>query len=586
MFVCLCICFRDETDSNGLWIRLYKAFSYGDVLITLGTGKMSSETESHLGLAGEHDYAVLDLKQVNGKKLLLIKNAWLRATARKGYRSPERAFNETVDDHDSDMDDDDWASAPSALSADDQHAMISRSHKSSHSDQLSPGTFWMELNSVFQDFDCIYLNWNPGLFKHRQDIHFTWDLGSESTNGRSPPGSFNNNPQYVVESVQGGVVWLLLCKHFADKPQDKLLAPTGEAQGFISLYAFANHGKRVSLSKGALKQGPYVDSFQTLLAMELTAQLAYTIAVSEDALPASLNTFTLSVFSNSPVRFAPAERQYSKNTSVTGSWGQSTAGGNASSATYSQNPQFKLNIGSPSPISLLLETFTEHLSVHVKILHGRGLRVYSPTSRDIIVDSGEYRRGCALAEFPILDAGSYTVICSTFEAGQRGSFTLSVGTEVNAQLSLIPREGGGRMQTRLADASFGVGVRAIAAPLEPRRLTRLNLKAQHVRPSTSVLASEAGSPNSPLRLTIQLGRGPTRQILIASAGGMYSDAVSGVKTEDVDLKPDQVRRHDMWLILERLAGVSLVSKIEERVSVEFFTDVIDPLAVGVWRDWE
>jgi len=565
---------------------VYKSFSYGDVLVTIGTGKMSQETESNLGLAGEHDYAVLDLKEVNGKKLLLIKNAWLKATAWKGYRVAEQAPNEATETHNSDLDDDEWASAPSAVSDDEPNGIISRLNKSTKSDDLSPGTFWMELDSVFQDFECIYLNWNPGLFKHRQDIHFTWDLSLESTNGRSPQGSFNSNPQYVVDSSLGGVVWLLLCKHVGDKPQEKPHSPTGEGQGFISLYAFANHGKRVSLSKGALKQGPYVDSLQTLLALELTPRLPYTIVVSEEALPASLNTFTLSAFSSSPVGLATAERQYSKRISVKASWTQSTAGGNASSSTYSQNPQFKLNLQSPSPISLLLETFTEDLSVHVKLLHGHGQRVYSLTSRDIIVDSGEYRRGCALAEFPALEAGSYTIICSTFEVGQRGSFTLTVGTDVDAQLNPIPREGGGRMQTRLADASFRVGIRAVAAPIEPRRLTRLNLKAQHSTPSNSALASEVASPNSPIRLSIELGRGPTRQILISSAGGMYSDAVGGVKTEDVDLKPDQVRRHDMWLVLERIAGVSLVNKVEERVCVEFFTDVVDPIAVGVWRDWE
>ena len=51
-------------------------------------------------------------------------------------------------------------------------------------------------------------------------------------------------------------------------------------------------------------------------------------------------------------------------------------------------------------------------------------------SRDIIADSGDYRRGCALAETKSLDKGTYTIVCSTFAPDQLGRFTLWISSTI------------------------------------------------------------------------------------------------------------------------------------------------------------
>ncbi len=61
---------------ENLWKRIFKAFGYGDVMITLGTGKLGRKEERELGLIGEHDYAIPDLKEVGPQKQLLVKNPW------------------------------------------------------------------------------------------------------------------------------------------------------------------------------------------------------------------------------------------------------------------------------------------------------------------------------------------------------------------------------------------------------------------------------------------------------------------------------------------------------------------------------
>lgn len=99
---------------------------------------------------------------------------------------------------------------------------------------------------------------------------------------------------------------------------------------------------------------------------------------------------------------------------------------------------------------------------------------------------------------------------------------------------------------------------------------------------------------SPIRVSIETGYGDMRTILVASAGGQFSDAAAGVKTEDVDLNPfagsgggAQVKHGaGAWLVLERMGGFAGMGRPEERIRVEMFTDTEEPVDVGVWRSLE
>lgn len=78
--------------------------------------------------------------------------------------------------------------------------------------------------------------------------------------------------------------------------------------------------------------------------------------------------------------------------------------------------------------------------MHVKVVWGGGRRIATVTGRDIIAQSTEYRRGCALAEVKNLGAGDYTVVASTFERGQVGDFVLRVMGTVEIELENIRAE--------------------------------------------------------------------------------------------------------------------------------------------------
>src|SRR5262249_4780575 len=117
-------------------------------MITLGTGKLSAKEETELGLAGSHDYAELDMRDTRSQRQVLIKNPSCDGMVWKGFQAPAEEGQ-----------DQSWTK-------DLREALPQQSPETT-------GTFWMNYSDVVQHFESLYLNWNPGLFLHRQDHHFS-----------------------------------------------------------------------------------------------------------------------------------------------------------------------------------------------------------------------------------------------------------------------------------------------------------------------------------------------------------------------------------------------------------------------------
>ncbi|MCJ1457446.1 cysteine protease [Mycoblastus sanguinarius] len=551
----------DDISRNNLWRRTLAAFNYGDVLITMGTGKLTQCEEEGMGLAGEHDYAIIDMQEHKDQKLFLVKNPWSEGTVWRGHVYRGNAKVESGQ----------------ALEG------LCRKDKLSASDlkasSLAPGTFWMGLNDVFQSFESIYLNWNPGLFSHREDIHFQWDLSKEN----SPEGSFGSNPQYEVRSGIGGTVWLLLSRHFSPTIQGRAEGQrSGKStdiadHGFISLYTFDSDGERVFLSDNANMRGPYVDSPNTLLKLELPAKRAHTVVISEQALPRMKKNFTLSAFSLSSLTLRHAREKYSHSSTHHGVWTPSTAGGNASSSFYHTNPQFSIQLVEQSDVSLLLENPTEEYPVHVKLVWAHGKQIRSITTRDIVGDSGEYRKGFAFAEIRNVQAGIYTVVCSTFEQGQLGRFSLRVGSGSASVVDRVPVESAGRFVSKIRSALFAPGVNRLVTPLTTHRLNRVSASARP-RGDTRLCRGT----HSPLKLALEYGQGSSKYTLVVSGDDEYDDCHAGLRTLDVDIQPSMCDDQGVFIVVERL-GCSGIQG-DERVDVELLSD--GPVETGTWIEAE
>lgn len=521
----------DDMTSEKLWQRIRESFHAGNVFVTIGTGKLTEKEQAALRLVSEHDYAILDLKETEGRGQLLIKNPW--STSDADVQDP------------------------------DGHAGRERG--------IIPGCFWMDWDRMLQNFENLYLNWNPAVFKFRENIHFTWDL----TTGRGVPGSFVKNPQFSIRCDMGGTVWLLLEKHFRNKSSETDTALKCAEPDFISIYVFKARGERVCLSDGALHRGPYVDSPNTLARLELPRQTTFTAVISEQSLPSVCQNFTLSAFSTSPVIVGPAVEKFAFVNITQGAWTIATAGGNAESTRYSINPQFSLQIPGSADVAILLEMEEPDVAIHVKLFRSAGKRVTRVRNRDIITDSGDYRRGCALAETKDLPPGIYTIVCSTFAPDQLGQFSVRVFATESCTVKPIAAESAGRRITLSNLAILPPGKDRVLAPLHVPRLTRLKLIA---RSKHSVIGERTVAP-SPTLMTVELGQGPYKRVLASSEDGTHHDTASGIRIEDLDV-PSEIEQSGggLWIVLERVAGPG--GQVEDRIEVEALAE--ERVDIGEW----
>ena len=517
----------------------------------MGTGKLALSEQEGLGLTGEHDYAVIDVKEQEGQQLFLVKNPWSEGMVWKGHIYRRETSNIVKS--------------------------LSNLRVDPVMDPPAQGMFWMGLNDVFQNFDSIYLNWNPGLFSFKEDIHFNWDL-AKCTN---PKGCFFSNPQYEIRSGTGDTVWLLLTKHFlptVKKSSTNLKANSSSScprEGFISLYAFDNDGEKVFLDDGATVTGPYVDSPNTLLKLELSPKRAQTIVVSEQALPRLKHAFTLSAYSLKALTVSKPRDKYDHCVVEKGAWNSSTAGGNTSGSLYHTNPQYSLNLANTSDIALLLENPVQGFPIHVQLVWAGGRQIHAITNRDIAGDSGEYSKGYAFAGIPHVQAGVYTIVCSTFEEGQLGSFILRVCSTSACTVSRILGETAGRFVTTVRAAGFAPGNDRLLALLNSPRLNRVSISARPLGGTSGL----GGNPQSPLKLGLEYGRGPSKQILAVSGGDGYIGRPAGVRTIDVDIHPEMCQGRGVWVVIERLGSTGL--QHDEYVEVEVLSD--GPLVLDDWH---
>ncbi|KAH7038042.1 PALB protein [Microdochium trichocladiopsis] len=565
----------DELEFDHTWKRIKKAYDFGDVVITLGTGRLSVDEEEASGLVGEHDYAVLDLSESGDSRRMLVKNPWCDGMTWKGVGSSA-------------------ASASSDSSDGDARP------------KLKPGTFWISFDDVAQNFESLYLNWNPSLFTERQDHHFTWELPEPTM-----AGSFAHNPQYSMSSSADGMTWILLSRHFQDeeleiaRKRGTTLASTSNQLGFMSLYIFENNGARVQLSDKSIYRGPFVDSPQTLAPFEAKKGVKYTIVVASHDLPLPKYSFTLSFFSRSSLTIDTAAHSLKHYTETKSSWTRRTAGGNAGSATYLQNPQFSVKTSQTGPLSLLLSTSREELHVHIDLVWANGQRVTAVTVRDLVATSGEYRRGCAQACVPSLEAGTYTIVCSTYEPGALADFTLRIGSNAACVVAPVLADAAGRLRTRLPDLALPAGGELTQrAPVTVARLSRASfvITRKHktlvgggggssASGSTSNTGSGAGGTGTPrahptVRVRLESGRGPDRTMIPLTSGDgreFKEVGLGGLRTAEVDIDPRLTRSRDgLWLVVEQhMMGASPRMYGDDGLTVELLSD--GHVGVGPWE---
>ncbi|KAF7561907.1 hypothetical protein G7046_g2250 [Stylonectria norvegica] len=538
---------REDIDMDETWERIKKAYDVDDVVVTLGTGRISSEEEVMMGLIGEHDYAVMELDVSDGIRRLLIKNPWLNGPVWKG---------------------------PGTSVTSGQGVIAT---ENSRLNQAVAGSFWMALEDVVQHFESMYLNWNPALFAYRQDQHLNWHIPTAR-----PASLLVHNPQYSLQSSSGGMVWILASRHFMDaeleiaRTRTDIMAAVSKQLGFMSILVFDNNGHRVQVSDGEIYRGPYVDSPQTLARLETQPNKRYTIVLDQHEFPLTDYTLTLSVFSQQPVEINTAQNAMVHTQEVTTSWNRRTAGGNAGCPSYFLNPQFKLSVPQATPLSILLSTNDNDVHVHVDLVWAKGKRVTAVKVRDLAGSSGEYRRGCAVADIPRVDAGFYTIVCSTFDADQFADFNLRVSSMSPVRLEPIPASAAGRLRTPLARFQLAEGEELRRAPLSVSWLTRASVTARSIAPSASEIGARYSSTLS-IRLSVVHGWAPEQSTIAISGDGEFQEPKAVIRTPELDMEPEWIQREGLWLVVESMG----THRVSESIELEIYSDA--PVHVGAWE---
>lgn len=542
----------EDVEPLALWEELFPAFTKGEIMCTLGTGKLGRREQKCLGLGAEHDYAVLDMKQTDSTLELLIKNPWADGDVWKGAA---KCWPHPGHENDAPQ---------SSIDGEDKV-------------QMKPGTFWMDSNHVFQYFEHLYVNWDPSIFKYREDIHFSWHLPDVIQAGNL----FVDHPQFAIKTKRAGEVWILLNRHF--RTGDYSVQNHGK-NGYISLYLFNKDGGRVFSSENAKIRGPFVDSPNTLLRLQTRAQETYTVVVVSQDLPVGKHNFTLSTFSNSSVEVSGAYQTYRDPQAVKAAWTRSTAGGSSDSSRYLQNPQFTLRVEAETRAALVLRTFSEgsdtklNTGVHVKVLvaSSDGRRLTKLRQRDMIAHSGDYKRGSAVIE-TTLHRGTYTVICSTFDQNQLSKFQIDFYTTLEAPQAFIralPAEGSGRLSIIAEPALFTSQTSKLIAPVSITRVTRALWK-------TSLLS---GSGSHMFKISLEQGQGPYRSCIASSSADEkeYNPIATGLRVEDIDLSTSMSSGQNggLWLVLEKPGQASTESNDTTVLQVEVLSE--ERIEIGQW----
>ena len=401
----------DDFKPARLWERLCSASKYGDCLITVATGEMDEAEEKKWGLVPTHAYAVLQVREVGGVKLLQLKNPWARLRWKGAYSVHDRAR---------------WTPAlREALNYDVEAAT-----------RADNGIFWIDYGSLLKFYKGIYSNWNPALFRHHTATHGQWP--KRQPNAASDEHTLAHSPQYAlsvsVNAADGksAAVWLLLTRHTVRKDDGK--------DDYLTVHVFKQRGGfRVYHIEEAWVQSVYSNRPHCLVKLSLPpGSHKLTLALAQYKPVPHQVDYTLDVYSMASFSLRPLPYTLRHTERCTGVWRGATAGGSPNHDTFIDNPRYLLTVGSPTDVLVEIESSSE-VSLGVQ-----GETEGAEPSHRPVIDSGSYRQAYAFAEARALPAGKYVLTVSTFDAGKEAPFALTVGsTAAPVTLAALPAEGSG-----------------------------------------------------------------------------------------------------------------------------------------------
>ena len=203
-------------DLEKLWDRLVKGDKNRDVMVSISTGNLPNADE--LGLVENHAYAVLEFKEVDNRKFVLVLNPWGRFYWKGEY---------SIDDKGS------WTTElKQALGYD----MLKQRDK---------GIFWIEFETMAKVFELIEMNWNPDMLNYSITTFGLWNF-EDMVDGFE---DLSKTPQYILkftpndsDYVDSTYLWVVLSRLILDDNED-FSESSSKDHDYISVHLLENKHK-------------------------------------------------------------------------------------------------------------------------------------------------------------------------------------------------------------------------------------------------------------------------------------------------------------------------------------------------------
>ncbi|XP_053680934.1 calpain-7-like [Anopheles nili] len=395
-------------DADAVFNRLRESLSLGRCLVTVATGELTDAEADRTGLVSTHAYAVLDMREVDGVKLLQLKNPWSHLRWRGNY---------------SELDAVHWTpELQRTLGYDPKLAAT-----------FDNGVFWIDYRSIINFFDVFYLNWDPTLFQYTYCIHQSWSAGVGPTKDAYNVG---DNPQFSLTVPAGqGSVWILLTRHITS------IEDFRENHEYITVLVYNGNGRRVYYPTDP---PPFIDGvrinsphYLCKIRLDPTAERRYTLVVSQYEKTATIY-YSLRAYSRTKFELKQLGQRYTTVENLNGEWSSKTAGGCMNHpATYKNNPLYRLHIGPADTSDLVIELRGPKVYQVGLDLTVVSLADATVTAPFVSQKTGVYRSGFCVLDLEAIPAGVYQVRPSTFLPEQESPFFLKVKSTTNVVIEKL-----------------------------------------------------------------------------------------------------------------------------------------------------